>query len=199
MGACFGSKNDIDLSPQEIHNLMVKNSKLEDELLNVNNKNNFLQTCCQNLQANNNQLQYYCYQLQLNLQTCMMQITYQQNLQNYYYYQNQANAYKNQINNLINKNNQNNYMNYQNNNRIITLIFNVENTKKFPIITLPEYRLGNILLLLLYKIGNPNINISNLNFYYQSKKITKHFVNNDEVRSLNLYLNNPNIEVMISY
>ena len=180
---------------------MVEKAKLEDELLNVNNNNKYLQTYCQNLQASNNQLQYYCYQLQLNLQASMMQTTYEQNLKNYYYYQNQANAYKNYINNFINQSNQNINMTYQNNinNRIITLIFNVENTKKFPIITLPEYRLGNILLLILYKIGNPNINISNLNFYYQSKNITKHFVNNDEDRSLNLYLNNPNIEVIISY
>ena len=199
MGACSQPKNDIDLTPQEIQNIMVKKSELEDKLLNANKINNHLQAYCQNLQANNNQLQYYCYQLQLNLQASMMQMTYQQNLQNYYYYQNQANAYKNQINYLMNQNNQNNNMNYQNNNRIITLIFNVENSKKFPIITLPEYRLGNILLMLLYKIGNPNLNISNLNFYHHAKNITKHFVNNDEVRSLNLYLNNPNIDVFISY
>ena len=31
-----------------------------------------------------------------------------------------------------------------NNQNIITIIFNVENIQKYPIVTLPNYRLGNI-------------------------------------------------------
>ena len=131
----------------------------------------------------------------------MLQMNYQQNLNNFNNFQIQANLYKNQLNQLINKNNNNLgnslHNNIQNNQNIISLIFCLDNKKKYPVVTLPESRLGNVFLLLLDQIDNPNEynNIYKLRFFYNAMNITQHFINNDEVRILNLNSVNPVIEI----
>ena len=52
-------------------------------------------------------------------------------------------------------------------------------------------------MLLLDQIDNPNEynNIYKLKFYYNAMNITQHFINNDEVRILNLNSVNPVIEI----
>lgn len=195
-------QNAIDLSPQDIHNLMLENAQIKDQISLLNNKVLLLQNYINNIEAEKYQLKSYCAQLQLNLQMRMMQMSYQQNLSNFNNFNSRANLYKNQINNLINqnKNKMNTNMNFQNNNSaLITLIFNIDNKKKFPIVTLPEYKLGNVFLLLLDQIGDPNYyNIFNLKFFYMSQNITQNFLNNDDVRVLNLNSLNPTIDVCLS-
>ena len=134
----------IDLSPQEIQKMMEENYELKDKCKQL--EKNYLI-----LENENKQLKNYSAMMQLNLQTTMQKMSYNQNLQAFNYFQNRSKMYKNQINNIINQNNNFarrtmiNNNNFQNNN-IITLIFNLDNKKKYPIVTLPEYRLGNIFL-----------------------------------------------------
>ena len=187
---------------------MVEKANTEDELNNLKqsydllqNKCNFLQNYCNKVEVEKIQFQCYCAQLQLKLQMIMLQMNYQQNLNNFNNFQMQANLYKNQLNQLINKNNNNLgnslHNNITNNQKIISLIFCLDNKKKYPVVTLPESRLGNVFLLLLDQIDNPNEynNIYKLRFFYNAMNITQHFINNDEVRILNLNSVNPVIEI----
>ena len=187
----------IDLSPQEIQKMMEENYELKDKCKQL--EKNYLI-----LENENKQLKNYSAMMQLNLQTTMQKMSYNQNLQAFNYFQNRSKMYKNQINNIINQNNNFarrtmiNNNNFQNNN-IITLIFNLDNKKKYPIVTLPEYRLGNIFLLLLGQIDDPNYtNIYNLSFFYMSQNITNFFLNNEQVMKLNLNSFNPTIDICLS-
>ena len=129
-------QNTIDLSPQDIHNLMVENAQAKDQISFLNNKVLLLQNYINNVEAEKFQLKSYCAQLQLNLQMRMMEMSYQQNLMNFNNFNSRANLYKSQINNVINQNkNRMNNMNFQNNNSaLITIIFNIDNKKNFPLL-----------------------------------------------------------------
>ena len=76
-------QNTIDLSPQDIHNLMLENAQIKDQISLLNNKVLLLQNYINNIEAEKYQLKSYCAQLQLNLQMRMMQMSYQQNLMNF--------------------------------------------------------------------------------------------------------------------
>ena len=212
------NKKKIDLSPQEIQKLMEEKANLTDKYNNLNDKYNALndkfqklQTYCNNLTLDNNQTQAYCGQLQLMLLWKMQEMTEQQNLNNFNTFQNQSPFFQNQINGMINNQNFNNNINFQkqnnninnnfinlnNNKNVITIMFNIDGKYKYPIVSLPEYKLRNIYLLLLNQIGNHKYsNINKLQFFYMSKNITNLFLNNNDVKSLNLNGNTPVIDVL---
>ena len=191
--------------------------KLSDKYNTLKEKYQKLKTYCNNLMMEKNQTQAYCGQLQLMLLMKMQDMTDQQNLNNFNNFQNQTQFFQNQINGIINNNfnnnmnynnninggfynninnNNNNFNNQKNNNNVITLIFNIDNKYKYPIASLPEHKLGNIYYLLLNQIGNSKYsNINKLQFFYMTKNVTKHFLNNDNVNSLNLAGAAPIIDV----
>ena len=194
---------------EEKANLDDKYNTLNDKYNSLNEKYEKLKIICNNLTIDNNQTKTYCGQLQLMLLMKMQQMTEQQNLNNFNNFQNQSPFFQNQINCMINnqnfnKNNINNNninnINFQNNfknNNLITIMFNIDNKYKYPIVTLPEYKLRNIYLLLLNQIGNKKYSsINKLQFYYMTINITNHFLNNDDVKSLNLNGNTPVIDVL---
>ena len=207
----------IDLTPQQIQKLMEDNAKLTDNYNKLNDKYKKLnekylklKSYCNNLILENNQVQSYCGQLQLMLLMKMQENSYNQNLNNFNMFQKQSKFFQNQINgminnynsNNINNNMQNNNINFQNNDNqnVITIIFNFNSSKKYPIVVLPNHRLGNILLLLLNQIPNSEgINIYELKFYYCGKNVTQYFFNNDEVKILNLRGFSPIIDVTTSF
>ena len=195
---------------------MEEKVTLNDKYNNLKDKYQKLKTYCNNLTIEKNQTQSYCGQLQLMLLMKMQDMTDQQNLNNFNNFQNQSQFFQNQINGIINNNFSNNIIhqnnningginnninnnifNNKNNNRnVFTLIFNIDNKYKYPIAALPEHKLGNIYYLLLNQIGNPNFsNINKLQFFYMTKNVTKHFLNNDDVNSLNLTSTSPIIDV----
>ena len=179
-------QNNIDLSPEQIQELMVNNSIINEKYNNLEAKYNNLMIYSTNLLAENNQIKIYCAQLQLILQMKMMQSSYCQNLNNFNQFENNMLMYQNELNSIVN-----NRINTNGQNNFITILFNIDNKKKFPVVTLPYYRLGNIFLLIKNQIGNA----LNIKFFYNAKNITNHFMNNDEVRCLNLKTYNPVIEV----
>lgn len=168
---------NIDLSPEQIQQLMVNNANITEKYNSLNTKYNNLMIYSTNLLAENNQIKVYCAQLQLMLQMKMMQTSYCQNLNNFNQFQNNMLLHQNELNNVVN-----NGMNTNGQNNFITILFNIDNKKKFPVVTLPYFRLGDIFLLVKNQIGNA----SNIKFFYNAKNITDHFMNNDEVRCLNL-------------
>ena len=209
------NKSKIDLSPNEIQQLMEEKENLNDKYNKLKEKYKKLEAYCNNLTIEKNQSLSYCGQLQLMLLMKMQEMTAQQNLNNFNKFQNQSQFFQNQINGIINNNFNNNiklsikgginnninnnkdFNNQNNNNRnIFTLVFNIDNKYKYPVAALPEHKLGNIYYLLLNQIGNPNFsNINKLQFFYMSKNVTKHFLNNDDVNSLNLVGTTPIIDV----
>ena len=109
-------------------------------------------------------------------------------------------------NNIVN-NNMNNNMNNMNyfkgalrkkgkkNSNIITIIFKFEGyNNKIPVSTYGSSRLMDVFCSIL-NLNNEYQDITKLNFKYCTRDITKHFLNNDEVDSLNL-VNNSIIEVI---
>ena len=196
--------NEIDGT--EIQKILEENYKMEDNIKELKHNIDCLNAKYKNLTTENVQLKTYCGQLQLMTLRNMQPMTFSQNLNNFNAFQNQVNSYQNQINNFINNNN-NNFNNSFNNNlrrcqtvrnnqNIITIIFNYENRQKYPIVALPDHKLGNIFLLLLNQVGNSiPFNILNLKFEYNAIDITDHFLNNLELRSLNLHHCNPIINI----
>ena len=192
---------------EEKANLSDKYDTLNEQYNVLNEKYQKLKTICNNLTIDNNQTKTYCGQLQLMLLMKMQEMTDKQNLTNFNNFQNQSLFFQNQINGMINNQNfnnnfnnniNNNFNNKNNNNQnLITLMFNFDNKQKYPIVCLPEYKLRNIFYLLLGQIGNKKYsNIDKLQFYYMATNITSHFLNNDDVKSLNLSGNSPVIDVL---
>ena len=191
-----------DLSGIEIQKLMEENAKMSDEYNNLLKLCPNLENLCNNLTKENNKIKCYCGQLQLMILMKMEEALFKQNVDTFNSFKNQANSYHSQINNLINSQSSNNIFGYNNNfneknfnnnslnnncninnnnnQNVITIIFNIDNIKKYPIVCLPGNRLGNVFLLVLNQINNPNYsNIYKLKFYYEAHNITQHFLNND--------------------
>jgi len=193
--------SQIFYTPQQIQKFKEDNSKLKNQFNNLSKQYNNLDLLCKNIEKENNQIKAYCGQLQLLLLTKMQGNSYNQNASTFNSFQTQANTYQSQLNSLINSQNSNNKIqnnnNFINNNqKIITIIFNIENMRKYPIVSLPEYRLGNVFLLFANQIGNPDyLNINKFKFYYGTINITDKFINNNEVRSLNFGVDCPIITV----
>lgn len=109
-------------------------------------------------------------------------------------------------NNIVNNNMNNNMknMNYfkgalrkkgKKNSNIITIIFKFEGyNNKIPVSTYGSSRLMDVFCSISNQ-NNEYQDITKLNFKYCTRDITKHFLNNDEVDSLNL-VNNSIIEVI---
>ena len=102
-------KNQIDLTPQQIQEMMVENSTMKEEMAslktqvsNLKIENNEYKNYCTNLYAENNQLKLSCGQYQLMLQTT--NVNQNMNMNN-----NNINSWRNQINDLININSFNNH------------------------------------------------------------------------------------------
>ena len=196
-------KQEFDLTGEQIQKIMEENAKLRDDLDNLNKRYNCLESYCKNLAVDNFQIQSYCGQIQLLLLMKMQQNPFNNNVNNFNSFQNNSKNYTNQINGFIemsnNKNKNNNFFNMNNkmnkNQNLITITFNLENKTNFPIVTLPEYRLGNIMLLVLNRMNLDFSFTNRIKFYYDAKNITKHFLNNDEVRSLNFKTYTPVILV----
>ena len=201
--------NKPDLTEDEIENIKNKNKTMKNDLTKLKTDYNNLKNTYNKLIAENNQIKSYCGQLQLMFLMKMQQNNFNSNLSNFSSFQTRANSYQSQINNFVNNNNFNNFgmggnnlrrcqtRIGENNQNIITLIFNVNNFQKFPIVTLPNYRLGNIFLLLSNQYGNslPS-DINKLKFEYNTIDVTKNFANNDLVSSLNLKSYTPIINVI---
>ena len=195
------NKTKKDLSPEEIQELMVENANLHEQINQLKQKYEMYKNYCMNLKMENNQLKSACGQYQLML-LMNMQTPLKNNLNNF---QNQFGIYKKKLNtmiinndfNFINNPNNNIKMNMNNNSdNIITIIFNFDNKMKYPFVTLPEYKLGNIFSVLSTQIGGEYSNIHNLEFFYMTRNITRYFINNEDVRSLNFSTYSPIIEVM---
>ena len=193
-----------DLSPEEIQEIMVENANLHEQINQLKSKYEFYKNSCINLKMENNKLKLACGQYQLMLLK-NMQTPLNNNLNNLNNFKNQFGIYKKKLNKIIN-NNDFNFINNPNNNikqsinnnsdNIITIIFNFDNKMKYPFVTLPEYKLGNIFSVLSTQIGGEYSNIHNLEFFYMTRNITKYFINNEDVRSLNFSTYSPIIEVM---
>ena len=200
-------KNKKDLSPEEIQKLMEENANLYDEIKTLKIQCNNYKKYCENLTLEYNQLKLSCGQYQLMLLMKMQPMTNNQNFNNFNNFQNQFSIYKKQMNNMLNNNfYDNNFknkyfnQNIQNNsNNIISIIFNIDNKIKYPFITLPEYKLRDIFSIISMQIEDKEYsNIGNLQFFYMAKNVTAHFINNDEVRSLNFSSFSPVVDVLKS-
>ena len=212
-----GIKEENKAMKEKLNNLKTKYNNLKDTYNYLTTENNQIKAYCRQLQ-----LMFLMKMQQNQFNLNLNNFNRFQALANSY--QSQINNFVNNNNNNFNNNNfnknncnNNNFNNNfamhgninnirkcqimvgeinLNNQNIITIIFNVENIQKYPIVTLPNYRLGNIFLLLLNQFGNtlPS-DINKLRFEYNCIDVTNHFANNDEVRSLNLNSYAPIINV----
>ena len=88
------------------------------------------------------------------------------------------------------KNIQGNLINYNNNNQnynlFKTFAFHLDNGQKCQTFVIDRCRLGDLYYIVFPQINNESYrNINDLQFIYDAKDITKHFLCNDFVGSLN--------------
>ena len=99
--------------------------------------------------------------------------------------------------NIINNNNFNNNNNFINDNNFlnllnenapnVTIVFQFENGMKCPVQTFNSYRLQVVYNLALVQLNNNNaFDLRSVKFFYNALDITKLFLNNEEVKSLQL-------------
>ena len=172
--------DQIKIRDNQINNLNIQINKMNNQIGLLNIKNN--------------ELNLYCGQYQLMIQNLMSNNLICNNQIN-----NLINASKminiNNINNnnIINhqqfftNNNMNNINNNQNNNTIKTLIFKFENGRKCTTLANESCKLKDLYSIVFAQINNDEYyNINNMKFLYNTNNITKHFLNNDFVKCLNL-------------
>jgi len=179
--------SNINQAQQQIKLLQNKNMMLIKE-------NNDLKIKMNNLNGEIEKLKFYSNKLQIMLLDRMQKISMNDNINSLQ----QINGPFNNNNNANNNNmNNNSNFNFQNTANSRTIIFNVNNKMKCPVLALPNHKLGNIFMLILYQNGYSNfLNIRNFKFYYSTNNISNYFYNNQEVKDLPLNtLNYPVIEV----
>ena len=99
--------------------------------------------------------------------------------------------------NIINYNNFNNNNNFINDNNFlnllnenapnVTIVFHFENGMKCPVQTFKRYRLQVVYNLALVQLNNDNaFDLRSVKFFYNALDITELFLNNEEVKSLQL-------------
>ena len=216
---------EIDLSPEEIQNLMESEANLRDKVNDLNKTNTYLQEQLNIYKNNNaiiqNNLQNVNNSATLNLNQALQQIALLQN-QNLLY-KNQNDLFQKQILQLEqtvkNLNHENNVLKFScnkmqimllnhmqeismknfNNQKTansLNLIFNINNKIRFPISTLPNHKLGNVFILALYQNGYTNfVNIRTFKFRYNTHDISNLFYENKEVKDFHFNLGFPVVEV----
>ena len=111
-----------------------------------------------------------------------LKINYNNNNNNNNMSNNFNNTFNNTFNEKLNNNNQNNI-----NNQIMNIIFKFEGGQKYSIVAFNTSRLRNVFsLVILQNADNNYSDIKQLKFRIDTRDITKHFLNNDEVRVLGL-------------
>ena len=172
---------------QQIAILQNQNKTLIQDKYNLNLQMN-------KLKGEIEQYQFYCNKLQLMLLNNMQNNKVNDNINSWQQMNNIPN--NNMNNNNMNFNNKSNF-NFQSANNAKTIVFNVNNKMRCPIITLPNHKLANIFTLAIYQNGYTNfMNIKNFTFHYNTHNISNYFYNNQEVKDLPFGLQNyPIIEV----
>ena len=238
---------EIDLTPDQIQQLMVSKANLEDQVSNLKNQNinlqnqlNIYQQNAYNIQGNFqnfqnqatismtqaiqqinllktqnallmneksnlqkektslnfqlNQMKFYFNKMQIMLLNNMQQMPMKENINSWQQMNIPANNNFNNVNNM----NQTPNFNYQKVANSYTIIFNVNNTTKYPVSVLPNHKLGNIFILALYQNGYTSfMDIRRFKFYYCARNISNYFYENKEVKDLNLnFPSFPVIEVL---
>ena len=124
------------------------------------------------LQMKNNNMNNQIGQYQLMIQNLM---------NNNFFLNNQINNMNNYQGNLINYNNNN-----QNDNLFKTFAFHLDNGQQCQTFVIDRCRLGDLYYIVFPQINNESYRyINDLQFIYDAKDITKHFLCNDFVGSLN--------------
>ena len=172
---------------QQINYLKTENSLLKNEKSNLQEEKNTL-----NFQLN--QMKFYCNKMQIMLLNNMQQMPMKENINSWQQMNIPANNNFNNVNNM----NQTPNFNYQKVANSYTIIFNVNNTTKYPVSVFPNHKLGNVFILALYQNGYTSfMDIRRFKFYYCAKNISNYFYENKEVKDLNLnFPSFPVIEVM---
>ena len=117
----------------------------------------------------------------MNNQIGQYQLMIQNLLNNNLFLNNQINNMNNYQGNLINYNNNN-----QNYNLFKTFAFHLDNGQKCQTFVIDRCRLGDLYYIVFPQINNESYRyINDLQFIYDAKDITKHFLCNDFVGSLN--------------
>ena len=171
------------------YQLMLLSIQNQYPIQNFNNNNmNYWRTEINNLMNNNNNFNNNCFN--------NMDINNNNNFNNNFNgINNNVNNIFNNNNNFSNNNNNLNNMNCNNNqinnnrdfDKIKTIIFQIENGKRYPIGTFDNCQLKDVFNLVLVQINNEEFSDENkLKFVYNTHDVTKHFLNNDKVRILNL-------------
>ena len=206
--------NKVDLTPEYIQSVMEENSKNSDKIASLNNQISQLNTenyqlklaCGQyqlmlfNYMSNNMQNSF---NFNNNHQIWRNQINDFINNNNFNNSNNNNNFMNggnnlniNSNNNNINNNISNNFNNtfnsrYNNtninNNQIMNIIFKFEGGQKYTVVTFNTCRLRDVFSLMMIQNGNNNYSdITQLKFRIDTRDITNHFLNNDEVKVLGL-------------
>ena len=139
-------------------------------------------------------MKFYFNKMQIMLLNNMQQMPMKENINSWQQMNIPANNNFNNVNNM----NQTPNFNYQKVANSYTIIFNVNNTTKYPVSVLPNHKLGNIFILALYQNGYTSfMDIRRFKFYYCARNISNYFYENKEVKDLNLnFPSFPVIEVL---
>ena len=90
-------------------------------------------------------------------------------------------------NNNIQGNFDNNFQNKNNNNDVMTILFKFEDGAKYPVMTFNRCKLKDVFdLILIQNENNEMLDLTKIKLFYNGRDITKHFINNDNVKDLNL-------------
>ena len=214
----INEKNKIDLTPQEIQEIMEDNGKMKNEIFSLETKIKNLEETEKNLKleltkymqynttlfSENNQLKMSNSQLFQLIQNQNPNMNYNNlnlnNQQNYFMdtsaFTNLNNINNNNFNNMninnnINDNNNANVNIINNNNELKKIIFKLENDLEYETVAADRFKLKEIYSTVLPRINNNEYSdLTTLKFLYKNKDVSSYFLNNEPVKNLNLEKSN---------
>ena len=69
----------------------------------------------------------------------------------------------------------------------MTILFKFEDGAKYPVMTFNRCKLKDVFdLILIQNENNEILDLTKIKLFYNGRDITKHFINNDNVKDLNL-------------
>ena len=162
----FNNNNNCNLWKMQINDFINNN--------NINNMNNNCIIGGNNMNMNNN--------INFNMNNKINNMNVNKNNMNNNLLRN--NSFKN---NNIQGNFDNNFQNKNNNNDVMTILFKFEDGAKYPVMTFNRCKLKDVFdLILIQNENNEILDLTKIKLFYNGRDITKYFINNDNVKDLNL-------------
>ena len=162
----FNNNNNCNLWKMQINDFINNN--------NINNMNNNCIIGGNNMNMNNN--------MNFNKNNKINNMNFNKNNMNNNLLRN--NSFNN---NNIQGNFDNNFQNKNNNNDVMTILFKFEDGAKYPVMTFNRCKLKDVFdLILIQNENNEILDLTKIKLFYNGRDITKHFINNDNIKELNL-------------